>query len=110
MGKRRFEEMLPEELLQMQKDGKFVFLPIGSMEWHGPHMGMGVDTLHAEKVALALAEEMGGAVFPPLYIGTESLRLPESLKRLGFRGDEEIKGMDFPANTVKSCYLSLIHI
>lgn len=104
MGKRRFEEMLPEELLQMQKDGKFVFLPIGSMEWHGPHMGMGVDTLHAEKIAFALAEEMGGAVFPPLYIGTESLRLPESLKRLGFQGDEKIKGMDFPANTVKSCY------
>lgn len=104
MEKRRLEEMRPEEMLRIQEEGKFVFLPIGSMEWHGPHMGMGVDTLHAERVAHMLAGELGGAVFPALYIGTERVRSPESLKRLGFRGDEEIKGMDFPGNTVKSCY------
>lgn len=104
MDKQRFEEMVPEELLNVQREKKAVFLPVGSMEWHGPHMGMGMDTLHAERVALRLAGEMGGAVFPPLYIGTENERTPESLKRLGFSGEETIKGMDFPANTVKSCY------
>lgn len=100
----KFEDMLPEELLQLQKEGKWIFLPIGSMEWHSLHMGMGVDTLHAEAVAERLAAEMGGAVFPPLYIGTESERTSESLKRLGFTGEEHIYGMDFPANSIRSCY------
>lgn len=104
MDKIRLEEMVPEELLRVQREKKAVFLPIGSMEWHGPHMGMGMDTMHAERVALRLAEEIGGAVFPPLYIGTETERTEESLKRLGFSGHEKIKGMDFPANAVKSCY------
>lgn len=104
MRKIRFEEMLPDELLQLQKEEKPVYFPIGSMEWHSLHLGMGVDAVHAEGVAQELAKRLGGAVFPPLYIGTESMRTPESLKRLGFRGDEEIRGMDFPNNSVKSCY------
>lgn len=104
MGKIRFEELLPEEMLKIQEEKEMIFLPIGSMEWHGPHMGMGMDTRHAERVALRLAGEIGGAVFPPLYIGTETERTAESLKRLGFSGNERIMGMDFPANSVKSCY------
>ena len=104
MGKIGFEEMLPEELLRLQKEEKPIYLPIGSMEWHSLHLGRGVDAIHAEAVARELAKKLGGAVFPPLYIGTESMRTPKSLRRLGFKGDEEIKGMDFPKNSVKSCY------
>lgn len=104
MKKIRFEEMLPDELLRLQKEEKPVYMPVGSMEWHSLHLGMGVDTIHAEGVAVKLAEKLGGAVFPPLYIGTESIRTPDSLKRLGFQGNEEIRGMDFPENSIKSCY------
>lgn len=104
MKKIRFEEMLPDELLQLQKEEKPVYLPVGSMEWHSLHLGMGVDAIHAEGVAVKLAEKLGGAVFPPLYIGTETYRTPASLKRLGFQGNEQIRGMDFPDNALKSCY------
>ena len=41
---------------------------------------------------------------PPLYIGTETPRAPETLRKLGFTGSEQITGMDFPQNTVKSFY------
>lgn len=104
MKTHRFEQLLPYELLDEQKRNGIVFLPIGSMEWHGPHMGMGMDTINAYHVSLLTAEKTGGVVMPPLFIGTETARSSEALKKVGFRGDEEIVGMDFPKNTVKSMY------
>ena len=103
-SKYKFEELLPDEICAMTKSASIAFLPVGSMEWHGPHMSMGMDTAHAYAVALGLAQSMGGAVMPPLYIGTEQPRSPETLRRIGFTGEESITGMDFPANTVKSMY------
>ncbi len=52
--KRKFEELLPHEILAFAKDASIAFLPIGSMEWHGPHMSMGMDTAHAYAVLSAL--------------------------------------------------------
>lgn len=96
--------MVPAELLQERDRSGIVYLPVGSMEWHGPHMGMGMDTCNAYAVSLASAQRTGGVVFPPLYIGTETPRSPETLKKLGFSGREQIVGMDFPDNTVRSFY------
>ncbi len=104
MRKIRFEEMVPDELIAIRKESGRVFLPIGSLEWHGPHMGMGMDTVNAYGVAEQIAEKIGGAVLPPLYIGTETERTPETLRRVGFHGDEHIVGMDFPNNSLKSFY------
>ena len=58
--KRKFEELLPHEILACTKDASIAFLPIGSMEWHGPHMSMGMDTAHAYAVALGLAQQVLG--------------------------------------------------
>ena len=33
------------------------YVPIGPLEWHGPHLPVGVDMLHAH--AMALEEEFG---------------------------------------------------
>ncbi len=104
MKKIRFELLTPDELLREIKETGMVFLPVGSMEWHGPHMGMGMDTCNAYASSLETAKRTGGVVFPPFYTGTETRRSPETLKKLGFDGDEEIVGMDFPANSVKSMY------
>lgn len=104
MKRVRFETLLPRELLSRVAEPGRVFLPIGSMEWHGPHMAMGMDTENAYAVSLRVAERIGGVVMPPLYIGTEEPRSPETLRRLGFSGDEHIVGMDFPGNGLKSFY------
>ena len=42
--------------------------------------------------------------FPPLFVGTERERRPETVRALGFSGPEHIEGMDFPANSVGSVY------
>jgi len=100
----KFEEMIPSELQAIIQGVSIAFLPVGSMEWHGPHMGMGMDTINAYAVALGAARRLGGAVMPPLYIGTESLRSPETLRKIGFDGNEDIIGMDFPKNSIRSMY------
>ncbi len=104
LRKIKFEEMLPAELGAVIQGVSIAYLPVGSMEWHGPHMGMGMDTINAYAVALGVAEKLGGAVLPPLYMGTERRRSPETLKRIGFTGNEEITGMDFPKNSLRSMY------
>ncbi len=102
--KLHFEYLTPEEIHRETEGESLIFLPVGSMEWHGPHMGMGMDTCNAYSTSLATAEKTGGVVFPPLFIGTETPRSPETLRKVGFTGNEKITGMDFPKNTVRSMY------
>lgn len=104
MANIKFEEMPPSRLEAEREKTPVIYLPIGSMEWHGPHMAMGMDTGNAFEVAKRTAARIGGIVYPPLYIGTESLRTPDTLRKLGFTGDEKIIGMDFPGNSIKSMY------
>ena len=56
----KFEEMLPVELDRVIRGASIACLPVGSMEWHGPHMGMGMDTIHAYAVACGVAEALDG--------------------------------------------------
>lgn len=100
-----FELMRPSELLAAMEDLSVAYLPIGPLEWHGPHMPFGTDPLNAYAVALGVAEKIGGVVFPPLYCGTERARDPKEVTWMGFSNpDQYIVGMDVPNNTVRSCY------
>jgi creatinine amidohydrolase len=100
----RFEDMLPQELVECANDPSIILLPLGAMTWYGPHMSMGFGVLTAHAVGIETAKQVNGVVFPPLYIGTEKPRSPEELRKIGFKGGENIIGIDFPSNTVKSFY------
>ena len=101
----RYEQMRPGQLLQAQKECNVAYLPIGPLEWHGPHLPFGVDALHAAALAERAAAVTGGVVFPTLYCGTERARAPLYVKRMGFQDENTyVVGMDVPNNTVKSCY------
>lgn len=104
----QFELMRPGELLAAQAEFSVAYLPVGPLEWHGPHMPFGTDPLDARGVAMQVAGQLGGVVFPPLFCGTEKARSPEILRRMGFENYEDedlyVVGMDVPATTVKSCY------
>lgn len=100
------EQLRPQEILEEMKRCPVVFLPIGPLEWHGPHMPVGTDPLNAAAVSEKVAQRTGGVVMPTLYWGTERERTPEMLRNIGFKGDEWIVGMDFPANAMKSQYCS----
>lgn len=105
MRKVRFELMRPEEIIRERKCCPVAYLVFGPLEWHGPHLPLGTDPLIAYEIALRTAQKTGGVVLPPLFWGTERERDPQTLKNLGFQGEEWIVGMDFPENSMKSMYL-----
>lgn len=101
----RYEFLRPDQLRQAQKECNVAYLPIGPLEWHGPHLPFGVDPLHAAAVAERAASITGGVVFPTLYCGTERARAPLYVKRMGFEDENQyVVGMDVPRNSVPSCY------
>ncbi len=103
-NKRCAQFLRPDEIIHYREKTSLIYLPLGPLEWHGPHLPLGVDPLRAEITAMRLAEETDGIVLPTLFIGTERERSPEMLKNIGFKGDEYIVGMDFPENTLQSLY------
>jgi creatinine amidohydrolase len=97
--------LFPDEVERARARTGLVILPLAPIEWHGPHLAMGCDGLLAHAFARRLARELESPYFPPLFVGTERERKPETLRSLGFGGTEFIEGMDFPANPVKSAYM-----
>lgn len=100
----RFELLRPGEILAERERCPVMYQPVGPLEWHGPHLPMGTDPLHAEAVARRVAEAVGGVVMPTLFWGTERERRPDMLRAIGFDAGAWIVGMDFPANSLKSLY------
>jgi creatinine amidohydrolase len=100
----RLEYLRPDEILAERSRNPLVLLPTGSIEWHGPHLPLGVDVILAYEVAIRLSREVGGVVHPCIFCGTERERRPQMLRDIGFAGDEWIVGMDFPANRLPSLY------
>jgi creatinine amidohydrolase len=65
----RYEELLPRELAAAREAAPLVYFPIGSLEYHGFHLPLGFDALHAHAYCLAAALRTGGVVLPPTYWG-----------------------------------------
>ncbi len=59
----------PDQIVARRQACPVAYIPIGTLEWHGPHNPVGADTLQAEALALLCARSGGGLVFPPLYYG-----------------------------------------
>lgn len=49
-----------------------ILIPVGSIEQHGPHMPLGVDTLLSTRIAELTAESIGAYVGPPVSAGYKS--------------------------------------
>jgi creatinine amidohydrolase len=68
-----WKELTAAELRAKAEAGAVVLMPVGSMEQHGPHLPVGVDTFLSEGLcraaAEALAPEMSVVVAPTLWCG-----------------------------------------
>ncbi|MCS0497746.1 creatininase [Ancylobacter sp. MQZ15Z-1] len=60
------------DFVERVKANPIVFLPIGSVEQHGPHLPLATDTLLPQALATAVAERVGGLVAPPVAYGYKS--------------------------------------
>jgi creatinine amidohydrolase len=100
----RWEFLRPSEMLEEQHRCPVIYVPVGSVEWHGPHLPQGTDMLLAYQHALRVAQEAGGVVHPPIFTGTERERPAHVLHNLGFPEDMYLVGMDFPKNDIACAY------
>lgn len=57
---------------RVQQDQPVVFLPVGALEQHGPHLPLGTDGLLAAAVAADAARRVNGLVAPTLSYGYKS--------------------------------------
>ena len=69
----RYHMLRPAQIVARRQACPVVYIPIGTLEWHGVHNPVGADTLQAEGLAILCAQKGGGLVFPPLYFGESRL-------------------------------------
>jgi creatinine amidohydrolase len=65
----RYERLRPAQIVERREACPVAYLPIGTIEWHGEHNPVGLDTLKIHALLMRCAERIGGLVFPPLYYG-----------------------------------------
>jgi len=62
-----YAELRPAELAAILAATPAAYVPWGALEWHGPHLPLGLDGLVAEHVARQAAALSGGVVLPTTW-------------------------------------------
>lgn len=76
---RRYERLLPRELSALVEQQPLAYVPVGTLEFHGPHLPFGVDGFEAQGLCLRAAARSGGVVLPPVYLAAGCLDMPFTL-------------------------------
>ncbi|MBC7231629.1 MAG: creatininase family protein [Chloroflexi bacterium] len=63
------EQLTGEEFRQALQQSRIAILPIGAIEFHGPHLPTGTDNFLAMKMAEEVAKRTGGVLLPLLPYG-----------------------------------------
>lgn len=66
-----YAELTPKDLLARLAKAPIAYLPLGTLEWHGPHLPLGADGIQPAGLFEALAREVGGVVLPMLFVGPD---------------------------------------
>ena len=83
----RFEMLRPAQLREELARCPLVFLPVAPLEYHGPHLHVGMDLLNAGLCAQEACQRLGrGVVMPTLDMGTERERPSNELVSQVLRG------------------------
>ena len=65
----RLADLTKDEFAAAIQAGRWLLLPFGAVEQHGPHLPLGTDLFYAEHICAAVAERIHGLVAPPLPYG-----------------------------------------
>jgi len=68
-----YERLTPDELSERIRQAPVAYLPLGTLEWHGPHMPLGADMIQPREFFIELARRAGGVVLPPLFMGPDEV-------------------------------------
>ncbi|MFC4779501.1 creatininase family protein [Paenibacillus sp. GCM10023252] len=76
----QWERMLPAEFRAAMDKKPVIFLPLGTVEWHGEHNALGLDSLKAHELCVQAVHRLGGGVVhPPVYGGMGGLDKPATV-------------------------------
>lgn len=76
----RYAEMTPDELETRWETKPLAIIAWGALEWHGPHLPLGLDGIVAEHFAEKLAEKTEGVLLPACWMPITTLPHPTSLQ------------------------------
>ena len=74
-----YEFVRPARMRQVLDETPIVFVPVGCVEYHGPHLPLGVDMLTTDTMCHRTAAITGGVVLPPLWLASGVLPLPHGI-------------------------------
>lgn len=94
MTKVQYELMRPAEAVAARESKSLVYLPIGTLEWHGVQNPLGLDTLKAHALCVKAAEQGGGVVMPPIWFGEHREQLLMEANAKDRERIAEIMGLD----------------
>jgi creatinine amidohydrolase len=69
----RYAELTPEQLEAVWSKKPLAIIPWGALEWHGPHLPLGLDGIVAEWFCDRLAEASGGVLLPGCWMPITTL-------------------------------------
>jgi creatinine amidohydrolase len=70
----QYASLLPHEFRTRMAACPIGYLPMGTLEWHGEHGALGTDALISTGLFTRVAQQFGGIVFPPLFLGPDRIR------------------------------------
>jgi len=90
-----YERLTPDELVRRIEEAPVAYLPLGTLEWHGPRMPLGSDMLQPKAFFIELAKRVGGIVLPPLFMGPDTVIEKEGREFYGMDDNDLVPGRPF---------------
>lgn len=74
----RLEYLMPREVESAMAACPTLYLPLGTIEWHGLHNVVGLDAVKAHELCIRAAQQGGGLVHPPVFGGVGGMDQPHT--------------------------------
>ncbi|MGW4397966.1 creatininase family protein [Amycolatopsis nivea] len=104
MSELRIEHLTSPEIADALASGmRTAILPLGATEQHGAHLPLSVDSDHADRLGLLVAERLGDALVLP------TVRLGCSSHHLGFSGTLSVRPATLEAICFDCCESLAVH-
>ena len=70
----RYSDLRPFEIEAIRARMPVAYVPWGALEWHSLHAPVGLDSVKAEGICVALAKQTGGVVLPAIPMGVNTIK------------------------------------
>ncbi len=106
----KYEELFPDEFEAEMKRSPIIYLSCAPVEYHGPHVGPGMDLLKGYDICLRAAEISGGIVYPVVPVAPAGNPLIMNRDELRAAGHVDSPGVFISADTCRKLYNELLEV